>query len=87
MGYLLMPLFLLLQTFSESNSKSLLQTFVEEPKSLSLQEGDNVTLACSVENKVGVLQWTRDDFGLGTDRELSGYSRYKAGLVGLLRLL
>jgi len=77
MGYLLMPLFLLLQTFSESNSKSLLQTFVKEPKSLSLREGDNVTLACSVDNKVGVLQWTRDDFGLGTDRELSGYSRYK----------
>ena len=25
----------------------------------------------------GTLQWTRDDFGLGTDRDLSGFSRYR----------
>ena len=35
-----------------------------------------MVLACRVENKVGTLQWTRDGFGLGVDRDLSGFSRY-----------
>ena len=34
-----------------------------------------MTLECGVRNKVGVLQWTKDDFGLGTSRSLPGYSR------------
>ena len=39
-----------------------------------------VTLPCRVENRIGLLQWTRDGFGLGDTRQLSGYSRYR--LVG-----
>ena len=39
-----------------------------------------VTLPCRVENKIGVIQWTRDGFGLGDTRDLSGYTRYK--LIG-----
>ena len=39
-----------------------------------------VTLPCRVENKAGLLQWTRDGFGLGDTRGLVGYSRYT--LVG-----
>ena len=71
-------LFLLfLFTFLQASAKVLVQKFVEEPESVSVREGDNVTLACSVDNKVGTLQWTRDDFGLGTSRELSGYKRYR----------
>ena len=31
-----------------------------------------VTLPCRVENKIGVIQWTRDGFGLGDTRDLSG---------------
>ena len=27
--------------------------------------------------KVGELQWTRDDFGLGNERELTAFKRYK----------
>ena len=38
--------------------------------------GSRVTLPCRVENKVGNLQWTKDDFGLGMNRNLSGYDRY-----------
>ena len=34
-------------------------------------------LACRVENKIGVLQWTKDGFGLGDTTDLSEYSRYK----------
>ena len=39
-----------------------------------------VTLPCRVHNKIGIIQWTRDGFGLGDTRDLSGYSRYR--LIG-----
>ena len=32
-----------------------------------------VVLPCAVEDKEGLLQWTKDDFGLGTKRDLPGY--------------
>ena len=32
-----------------------------------------VVLPCTVEDKEGLLQWTKDDFGLGTKRDLPGY--------------
>ena len=35
----------------------------------------NIFLLLSVENLVGPLQWTKDDFGLGTLRSLPGYER------------
>jgi len=74
---LLIPILLLTCHILQSNTEVIVQSFIQEPESVSLREGDNVTLACSVENKVGTLQWTRDDFGLGTDRQLSGYDRYE----------
>ena len=53
------------------------QQFRRTPDNQTATIGDTVTLACSVINKVGVLQWTRDGFGLGTDRNLNGYERYR----------
>merc|ERR1711936_107238 len=53
------------------------QRFIEEPRSVSVREGETVVLSCSVDNKMGVLQWTKDDFGLGTTRDLLQYSRYR----------
>lgn len=35
-----------------------------------------LVLAFRVVNKVGQLQWTKDGFGLGTERNLFGFSRY-----------
>ena len=35
-----------------------------------------VVLPCTVEDKEGLLQWTKDDFGLGTKRDLPGYPSY-----------
>ena len=35
-----------------------------------------MTLPCQVENKRGMLQWTRDGFGLGIERNLTGFDRY-----------
>ncbi|CAH2098740.1 unnamed protein product [Euphydryas editha] len=52
------------------------QRFAMEPQDQSAVVGSRVTLPCRVENKVGSLQWTKDDFGLGTHRNLSGYERY-----------
>lgn len=53
------------------------QAFLREPFDQIATVGEHVTLPCRVVNKRGVLQWTRDDFGLGTDRNLTGYNRYK----------
>ncbi|XP_072933879.1 irregular chiasm C-roughest protein-like isoform X2 [Epargyreus clarus] len=52
------------------------QRFAMEPQDQNAIVGSRVTLPCRVENKVGTLQWTKDDFGLGTHRNLSGYERY-----------
>ena len=58
------------------SGKNLQQKFIQEPSSVTVREGQNVTLECSVSHKAGVLQWTKDDFGLGTSRSLPGYSRF-----------
>ncbi|KAL0859876.1 hypothetical protein ABMA27_010212 [Loxostege sticticalis] len=52
------------------------QRFAMEPQDQSAIVGSRVTLPCRVEHKAGALQWTKDDFGLGTQRNLSGYARY-----------
>lgn len=53
------------------------QQFRRTPDNQTATEGDKVTLACSIINKRGVLQWTRDGFGLGEDRNLNGFERYR----------
>ncbi|CAH0718484.1 unnamed protein product, partial [Brenthis ino] len=53
------------------------QKFAIEPQDQSAVVGSRVTLPCRVVNKAGQLQWTKDDFGLGTHRHLTGYERYK----------
>jgi hypothetical protein len=63
---------------SVTTSLEQLQRFIEQPvASLEVHEGATVSLACRVENKLGTLQWTKDDFGLGTERELAGFARYR----------
>ena len=52
------------------------QTFLEEPMSVISVLGDTVTLKCIVKNLEGEVQWTKNDFGLGTDINLSSYTRY-----------
>ena len=52
-----------------------IQRFLTTPESVTVMEGENVTLMCRVENILGQLQWTKDDFGLGTSRSLHGYDR------------
>lgn len=52
------------------------QKFAMEPQDQTAVVGSRVTLPCRVINKSGVLQWTKDDFGLGPHRNLSGFERY-----------
>jgi hypothetical protein len=52
------------------------QRFAMEPQDQTAIVGSRVTLPCRVIGKSGVLQWTKDDFGLGTHRNLSGFDRY-----------
>lgn len=52
------------------------QKFAMEPQDQTAVVGSRVTLPCRVIGKSGILQWTKDDFGLGTHRNLSGFDRY-----------
>lgn len=52
------------------------QQFALQPTDQVAIVGARVILPCRVINKKGVLQWTRDDFGLGTRRRLAGFDRY-----------
>ena len=54
----------------------LVQTFIRQPVDQTAKQGEHVTLPCQVENKRGMLQWTRDGFGLGVERNLTGFDRY-----------
>ena len=74
-GIIVMTILLLCLT--AISGASIVQVFTEEPEDISVIEGKSVTLPCTVTNKAGVLQWTKDDFGLGTSRDLDGYERYR----------
>lgn len=54
------------------------QSFVTEPEDETAIVDGVVTLPCRVADLAGQLQWTKDDFALGTNRNLSyhGYPRY-----------
>lgn len=52
------------------------QIFLREPTDQTAIQGTHVTLPCRVKNKKGMLQWTRDGFGLGIVRNLTGFDRY-----------
>ncbi|XP_064108144.1 irregular chiasm C-roughest protein-like isoform X2 [Macrobrachium nipponense] len=52
------------------------QRFVQEPEDVTVKHGEAITLPCRVADRKGTVQWTKDGFGLGTDEELHGFSRY-----------
>ena len=67
---------LLLSLAAASASAATRQSFLREPFDQIATVGEHVTLPCRVSDRRGVLQWTRDDFGLGSDRRLDGFTRY-----------
>lgn len=52
------------------------QKFAIEAEDVTAVLGTDITLPCRVVQKQGVLQWTKDDFGLGPHRNLSAFERY-----------
>lgn len=75
----LLKIFLLMAIFVQNCCCDLAnQSFTLQPEDHSALIGSKVLLPCRVEHKQGVLQWTKDDFGLGTERNmsLSGFERY-----------
>ncbi|XP_022252499.1 irregular chiasm C-roughest protein-like [Limulus polyphemus] len=66
----------LFPAFAGRKEGSVQQTFLREPKDKMVILGEDILLPCRVQNKIGMLQWTRDGFGLGSDRELIGFPRY-----------
>lgn len=50
--------------------------FIAQPVNRSATEGSNVVLNCSVENREGLVTWTKGGFGLGVERNLPGFDRY-----------
>ncbi|KAL0273425.1 UNVERIFIED_CONTAM: hypothetical protein PYX00_006089 [Menopon gallinae] len=61
----------------QSTPPNLEQRFAREPQNQTAIVGSRVTLPCRVINKSGVLQWTKDGFGLGAHRNLTGFDRYR----------
>ena len=57
-GHLGLVMFLVLCRLASARQLAV-QRFIEEPRSVSVREGETVVLACSVDNKMGVLQWTK----------------------------
>ena len=59
-GHLGLTIFLVVCPLASASARQLaVQRFIEEPRSVSVREGETVVLACSVDNKMGVLQWTK----------------------------
>ncbi|KAK9876862.1 hypothetical protein WA026_015095 [Henosepilachna vigintioctopunctata] len=74
--FLLLLLRIATITVSVSSAPLKEQKFAMEPQDQTAVVGSRVTLPCRVIDKSGILQWTKDDFGLGTHRNLSGFDRY-----------
>ena len=64
-------------TSAATTTTAVPQEFLVKPTDVTVKEGERVTLPCQVKNKVGVLQWTKDKFGLGEERNLTGFTRYR----------
>lgn len=53
------------------------QELLEEPENEKSIIGGRIQLKCVVKNRSGIVQWTKDGFGLGNDRDLPPYPRYR----------
>jgi hypothetical protein len=64
------------QTNSNGGHEKFGQRYAMEPQDQTAIVGSRVTLPCRVVAKVGIIQWTKNGFGLGQHRNISGYERY-----------
>lgn len=52
------------------------QSFRQTPDNKTTVLGDTVIFYCSINNKTGQLQWTKDGFGLGMAEDVAEKERY-----------
>jgi hypothetical protein len=62
------------------------QYFVTEPDDVTANLGDTVVFPCVVGRRDGLLQWTRNGFGLGSETIYPGYPRYSLTPASGLRI-
>jgi len=67
---------------SSSSTLSELQVISHQPSDVIAVSGERIRLKCTVLNRRGSCQWTKNGFGLGTDPDLPGYSRYSLDNTG-----
>ncbi|XP_061188974.1 kin of IRRE-like protein 1 [Saccostrea echinata] len=53
------------------------QELVEGPVSQKARIGMKIQLKCVVKNRSGIVQWTQNGFGMGNNRDLPPYPRYR----------
>ena len=53
------------------------ERFLVEPQDAVVSRGQSHTLHCTVEDRIGEVQWLRDGFGFGPGVELEGFPRYR----------
>jgi hypothetical protein len=63
-------------TSSNPSTPSIPYKFIEEPDDIHAQLGTSLTLNCIISHTNGTVQWTKNHFGLGIDRDLMAYKRY-----------
>ena len=58
------------------------QVISSPPSDVIAVSGERARLRCSVHNRQGPCQWTKNGFGLGEDPDLPGYARYSMDTSG-----
>lgn len=53
------------------------QDLLEGPESVKSTIGGRILLKCIVKNRSGIVQWTQNGFGMGNERDLPPYPRYR----------
>ena len=56
------------------------QYFITVPRDVVFKSGEDLKLPCTVGNKQGACQWTKDGFGMGVDPSLPGFPRFSMGV-------
>ena len=52
------------------------QRFIIVPENVNITKGEDVTLSCKVENRIGEVQWVKSGLTLGYSRNITGFPRY-----------
>ena len=53
------------------------ERFLVEPQDAVVSRGQRHVLHCTVQDRIGEVQWLRDGFGLGPGDEFEGFPRYR----------